>query len=55
MPSITKTTTVSKKDIIMGKTSKKGDMDVFNSQLLPLIALADTTKLYKIEKIIRVE
>ena len=30
-------------------------MDIFNSQLLLLIALADTTELYKIEKIVQVE
>ena len=39
----------------MGRTSKKGNIDVFNSQPPPLIALADTIELYKIKKIIRVE
>ena len=55
MPSVAKTTTVSKKDIVMGGTFKKGDVDIFNSQPPPLIALADITELYKIEKIVRVE
>ena len=31
MPSIAKTNTVSGKDIIIGGTSKKGDMDASNS------------------------
>ena len=39
----------------MGGTSKKGDMDVFNSQPPPPIALADTIELYKIKKILRVK
>ena len=39
----------------MGKTFKKGNTDIFNSQLLLLTALADTTELYKIKKIVQVE
>ena len=31
IPSITKTTTISKKDTVMGETSKKSDIDIFNS------------------------
>jgi hypothetical protein len=31
MLSIIKTTTISRKDIIIGKTSKIGDVDAFNS------------------------
>ena len=55
MPSVAKTTTVGGKDTVIGRTSKKGDIDIFNSQPPLLIALADTTELYKIEKIIWVE
>ena len=39
----------------MGETSKKSNVDIFNSQLLLLTALADTIELYKIEKIIQVK
>ena len=39
----------------MGGTSKKGNIDISNSQLPSLIALADTTELYKIEKIVQVK
>ena len=55
MPSVAETTTISRKDIIIGGTSKKGNIDISNSQPLLLIALVDTTELYKIEKIIQVE
>jgi hypothetical protein len=55
--SVVKTTTISKKDIIISGTSKIGDVDTSNNQLLLLLvlALADTTKLYKIERIIQVK
>ena len=55
MPSVAETTTVSGKDTVMGGTSKKGNMDISNSQPPLLIALADTTELYKIEKIVQVK
>ena len=55
MPSVAETTTISGKDTVIGGTSKKGDIDISNSQPPPLTALADTTELYKIEKIVRVE
>ena len=55
MPSITETTTVGRKDIIMSGTSKKGNINIFNSQPLPLIVLADIIELYKIKKIIQVK
>jgi hypothetical protein len=55
--SVVKTTTISKKDIIISGISKIGDVDTSNNQLLLLLvlALADTTKLYKIERIIQVK
>ena len=31
IPSVAKTTTVGRKDTVMGGTSKKGNMDIFNS------------------------
>ena len=54
-PSIAKTTTISGKDIVIGRTSKNGYADVSNSQPPPLPAPANTIKLYKIEKIIQVK
>ena len=55
MSSVAETTTINKKDIVISGTSKKGDIDISNSQLPPLIVLADTTELYKIKKIVQVK
>ena len=52
IPSVAETTTIGRKDTIMGGTFKKGNVDVFNSQPPPLIVLADTIELYKIKKIV---
>jgi hypothetical protein len=50
--SVTKTTAIGGKDIIIGGISKIGDVGVFNSQLLLLLVLADITELYKIKRIV---
>ena len=55
MSSVAKTTTVGGKDTVISRTSKKSDVDIFNSQPPLLIALADIIELYKIKKIIQVE
>ena len=55
MPNVAETTTIGKKDTVIGRTSKKGNIDIFNSQLPPPITLADIIELYKIKKIVQVE
>ena len=52
MASITKITAVSKNDTIMGGIYKNNNVDAFKSQPSLLLALVDTSKLYKIKKIV---
>ena len=52
MASITKITTTSKNNTIIGGISKKDNADASRSQLSPLLALVDTAKLYRIKKMV---
>ena len=52
MAGIVKITAVSKNNTVMGGIYKNNNIDAFKSQLSSLLALVDTSKLYKIKKIV---
>ena len=52
MANITKITTVSKNDTVMGGIYKNNNVDASRSQPSLLLILVDTPKLYRIKKIV---